>query len=135
MSSKTIKKPANLKVMPDAVKELSFLQKLKNDIKYLYSNCVFSLNIRNPFRGKRSRAFTNTKGHHNPCSYCWRAGCHNCLAFLMADFSNTLRSDPDLTKRFEKVYNDTHYAGNRPARREMDRNVKAKQKKLNKNIK
>lgn len=53
----------------------------------------------------------------------------------MADFSNTLRSSPDLTKRFEKLYNDTHYTGNRPARREMDRNVKAKQKKLNKNIK
>ena len=87
--------------------------------------------IPNPFR-RTARALHNKKGFYNPCSHCWRLRCKNCLVYLLADFAAVLRSNPKMSRDFDKLYNKFH--GNAPTtrqeRREMDRNVKTRNKKL-----
>lgn len=87
--------------------------------------------MKNIFRTK-TRALTDKKGFHNPCSHCWRWTCKKCLALLLADFGAVLRSDPKLSSDFEKLYNKVHGHSptTRPERRKIDRNKKAKMKQL-----
>ena len=86
--------------------------------------------IKNIFRGKNKKALNDTPGHHNPCSYCWRVKCHNCLVFYLSDFSIVLRSDPKLAGDFEKVYNKMrgHKPSTRQERRAFDKGSRKMQK-------
>ena len=62
--------------------------------------------IPNPFR--KNKCLVDLKGHHNPCGFCWWGKCQKCLVFNLADFADTVKSNPILKNQFMKRHNEKH---------------------------